>query len=312
MRGHPTRDHVLSFALFVAGIALAGLALLVGLVWWQQERIVFQPPGAAVDVAEYPGVRQVHYAAADGQQLFAYVVRPAPAAAQGHGLERQDAPRGVLLVFHGNADLAGWCVPWGVEVARRTGWAVLLAEYRGYGGLPGIPTYEGAKLDARAAYAFARDSLGADPAEIAIFGHSLGSAVATELAADVRPAALLLQSPFTSARAMARMIITPPVVGLFWDVIARVHYDTEARVRTLDTPVHVVHGDRDVVIPVRMGRLVHAAARLPGELLIVRGAGHNDLPDTGAAYWAWLAGALGGGMKGEQRAASSEWRVADR
>ena len=54
MRDHPTRDRVLSFALFVAGIALAGLALLVGLVWWQQERIVFQPPGAAVDVAGYP------------------------------------------------------------------------------------------------------------------------------------------------------------------------------------------------------------------------------------------------------------------
>jgi len=299
MRDHPTRDRVLSFALFVAGIALAGLALLVGLVWWKQERIVFQPPGMAADVTGYPAVRQVHYAAADGQQLFAYVVQPAPAGAAGR-VEASNGPRsdgvpGVLLVFHGNADLAGWCVPWGVEVARRTGWTVLLAEYRGYGGLPGIPTYEGAKLDARAAYAFARDSLGARPAEIAVFGHSLGSAVATELAADTQPAALLLQSPFTSARAMARMIITPPVAGLFWDVIARVHYDTEARVRTLDMPVHVVHGDRDLVIPVRMGRLVHAAARVPGALLIVRGAGHNDLPNSGEAYWAWLGGALANG-----------------
>jgi len=310
MSEHRTRDHVLSFALFVAGIALAGLALLVGLVWWQQERIVFQPPSVVVDVAGYPAVRQVHYQAADGQQLFAYVVQPAPAGAQGRGGELQDSPRGVLLVFHGNADLAGWCVPWGVEVARRTGWTVLLAEYRGYGGLPGIPTYERAKLDARAAYTFVRDSLGARPSEVAIFGHSLGSAVATELAADVRPAALLLQSPFTSARAMARMIITPPVVGLFWDVIARVHYDTEARVRTLDTPVHVVHGDRDLVIPVRMGRLVHAAARIPGALLVVRGAGHNDLPNSGEAYWAWLAEALK--SRDEGRVAGGGWRVTDR
>jgi fermentation-respiration switch protein FrsA (DUF1100 family) len=55
----------------------------------------------------------------------------------------------------------------------------------------------------------------------------------------------------------------------------------------------VVHGERDGVIPVRMGRAVHAAARVPGDLLLVRGAGHNDVRDVaGDAYWAWLRRAL--------------------
>jgi pimeloyl-ACP methyl ester carboxylesterase len=240
-------------------------------------------------------VLKVHYRAADGQQLFAYVVRPATArpGSRGPTPTAPRRPRGVLVAFHGNADLAGWQLPWAAEVANRTGWAVFLAEYRGYDGLPGIPTYEGSRQDARAAYAFVRDSMGARPSEVAVFGHSLGSAVAAELASEVQPAALLLQSPFTSVRAMARLVITPPVVWGFWRVIARVHYDTETRVRTLDVPVHVAHGDRDVVVPVRMGRAVHVAARVPGQLLIARGRGHNDVDDAGDAYWSWVAGALG-------------------
>jgi fermentation-respiration switch protein FrsA (DUF1100 family) len=267
------------WTLFAAAtVALLVATTLVVLVWWKQESITFQPPGPP-----YPRVtaRRVDYAAADGQPLYGYVVG-----------DRERA-RGLLLAFHGNADLAGWQIPWAEEVARRTGWLVLAAEYRGYGGLAGRPTYEGSRLDARAAYAVARDSLGFAPEQIAIFGHSLGSAVATELASEVRPRVLLLQSPFSSARAMARVIVWRPVL-LAWSMISRIHFDTRHRVAELDTPVWVAHGDRDFVIPVRMGREVFGAARTPGELLIVRGAGHNDVGESGGtAYWRWMERALG-------------------
>jgi pimeloyl-ACP methyl ester carboxylesterase len=79
---------------------------------------------------------------------------------------------------------------------------------------------------------------------MAFFGHSLGSAVATELAEIHPPAALLLQSPFSSARAMARLIVTLPV-ALVWKSISRIHFDTRVAVATLDVPVSVVHGRRD-------------------------------------------------------------------
>jgi uncharacterized protein len=257
---------------------LAVLAALIVLLWWRQERIVFQPP--APPWPDAGTARRIDYRTADGEQLFGYVVG--------------DPPRspGMLLVFHGNADLAAWQIPWATELANRTGWSVFLAEYRGYAGASGTPSYEGSAHDARAAYAVVRDSLGVAPDRIAFFGHSLGTAIASELASEARPAALVLQSPFTSARDMARIIIARPLHAL-WEVIARVHFDTRERVRSIDAPVWVAHGTNDFIIPARMGRAVHEAARVKGELLIVPTAGHNDVATVGGdAYWDWLARAL--------------------
>jgi hypothetical protein len=198
---------------------------------------------------------------------------------------------GVLIAYHGNADLAAWVVPWASEVERATGWAVLVPEYRGYGGLGGSPDYLSSQRDARATYRLARHELGVDSARIALYGHSLGSAIATELAVEHAPSVLVLEAPFTSAREMARGPLAP--VALLWGVIARVHFDTRAKVAELNVPTWVVHGERDGVVPARMGRAVHAAARMPGELLIVRGAGHNDVSDVaGDGYWSWLRRAL--------------------
>jgi pimeloyl-ACP methyl ester carboxylesterase len=258
----------------------AAYLLLIAAAWAWQERIVWQPPR----VAAYPATtaQRIDYAGDDGQPLYAYLVgNPGRSA-------------GLLIAFHGNAELAVWRVPWAEEVARRTGWAVLLPEYRGYGGLPGSPDYAGSQRDARATHRLAREQLAVDSSRIAYFGHSLGSGVATELAAERAPAALVLVAPFTSARDMARAMRGLPF-GSLWGMIGRVHFDTPAKVATLDAPVSVAHGDRDAVVPVQMGRAVHAAARVKGELLIVPGAGHNDVADVaGQKYWEWLTTALGG------------------
>lgn len=274
-----------SLALALAAAAALVFFLAMGaLLWWRQERIVFQPPRGPWPGGD--GERRVDYAASDGQRLFGYVV-----GEPGSG-------RPILIVFHGNADLAGWWVPWARETHRRTGYAVLLAEYRGYAGLGGEPTYEGSARDAHAAWEAATRTFGARPADVALFGHSLGSAIATELATTLQedghpPRALLLQSPFTSARGMARIIVSRPMM-LLWDVITRVHFDTEAKVAQLALPVHVAHGERDLLIPVRMGRAVWEKARVRGEAVWVPGAGHNDVDDVGGdAYWAWIERALG-------------------
>jgi hypothetical protein len=265
---------------FVLGLVVLATMylLLIAAAWAGQERIVWQPP-RIVPYPE-PGARRIAYSADDDQPLYAYLVGdPAHAA-------------GLLIAFHGNAELAAWNVPWATEVARRTGWAVLVPEYRGYGGLAGSPSYGASQRDARAAYRVAREQLGADSTRIAFYGHSLGSAIATELAAEHAPAALVLLAPFTSARDMARAMRVLPIAAL-WSVIGRVDFDTRAKVAALDVPVSVAQGEGDVVIPVRMGRAVHAAARRKGELLIVRGAGHNDVTSVaGDEYWSWLAGAL--------------------
>ena len=106
------------------------------------------------------------------------------------------------------------------------------------------------------------------------------------------PKALVLQSPFTSAREMAARMLVPPIPWL-WRRISRVPYDTRALVAQLETPVHVSHGARDLTIPVRMGRQVFDAARRRGALLTVDAAGHNDVADVGGErYWRWLADAV--------------------
>ena len=261
--------------------ALVLIAVLGGLVlaWWAQERITYQPP--AIVESTPAGAMRVDYTAADGQPAFALIVAP-PAPA---------THPAVVLAFHGNADIAPWLVPWAVEIARRSHVVVVIPEYRGYNGVPGPPTAEGIRLDSRAALAYVRAHYPPN-SRLVYYGHSLGTALATEFAEETLPSTLVLESPFTSARAIAANFGTP-IVGWLWSFIGRIPYDTKRRVSTLNIPVWVAHGERDRVIPVRMGREVFAAARRPGELLIIPSAGHNDLVEAGREqYWQWLERAV--------------------
>ena len=281
---------VLSTLLTAVAIVAALLSALVALVWWKQERIVFQPP-APPDVALPPWARRVTYAASDGQPLLGYVVGPA------RDERANGRARRFVVAFHGNADLAVWQLDWAHELARRTGATVLLAEYRGYGGLTGSPSYESSRRDADAACAFTLDSLGATTSELVPFGHSLGSGVAAELAARLAargagPHALVLQSPFTSARAMARLVVVRPAWWA-WRAISRVHFDSERIVRSIGAPVWIAHGERDAIVPVRMGRALFDAAKVKGKLLLLPRASHNDVEQLGGdRYWEWMQAAV--------------------
>lgn len=256
-----------------------GFLLLLAATWRFQERIAFQPQGPP-----YPDpgdTRRIDYKAADGQDLFAYVIGD-PASA-----------RGLIITFHGNADVAVAWISWAHEVARRTGAAVMLAEYRGYMGLEGRPTYRTIALDGQAAFDVATTKLGASSDRLAYYGHSLGSAVAAELSLKHRPRTLLLESPFTSAQDMAAVIAGSWLTSSLWRLISRLHFDTVSIVASLDTPVSVIHGDHDRVVPSRMGKTVYEAARLKGEWLMVPKASHSDVADVaGEAYWSWLTRGL--------------------
>lgn len=262
----------------IAVLVTVGLLLgFIFLLWWAQERILFQPPSFDEAVAESG---RVSYKAADGQQLAGFIVGDPRTA------------RGVLLCFHGNADLAVWQLEWAREVERHTGYAVFLAEYRGYMSLGGSPTYSSSKLDAQAAYDHLVSALEVGPERIAYFGHSLGSGVAAELAEIHPPRTLVLQSPFSSAQAMAKLIMFRPI-DLAWKSISRIYFDTRRVVSHLDVPVSVAHGKRDRVVPFRMGVEVYEAAKRKGQLLVVDNAGHNDVTSVGGdQYWKWLTAAL--------------------
>lgn len=278
-------QRVLTLVGYAVLAVLAWAAVTTLWLWRNQERVVFQPP--AVSPPDPAGARRVAIRAPDGHESFAFVVPP----------DGRPQPT-VVIAFHGNADLAVWMVPWARELARRAGVTVIVPEYRGYGGVPGHPSYASAASDALGALAFARSLA---PTRVVLYGHSLGSAIAAELAAamqDRPPAALVLQSPFTSAREMAaRMLV--PLLPLVWQRVTRIHYDTRGVVRALDAEVSVAHGSIDITVPARMGRDVIDASRRPGRFLLVPGAGHNDVPDVGGeTYWRWLEDAVSGSARG--------------
>jgi uncharacterized protein len=260
--------------------ALFAAALLVGsilLLWRSQERILFQPRPLEEDP---PETGRISYETVDGQQLSGYLIG-----------DPRHAP-GVLICFHGNADLSVWQIDWARTIERRTGCAVFLAEYRGYMSLGGKPTYATSKLDARAAYDHMRIAYGVDRTRAAYFGHSLGSGVAAELAEIHPPRSLLLQSPFTTAQAMARLIVWPPITYI-WKLFSRIHFDTTAIVSEIDIPVCVAHGKHDRIVPFRMGMEIYERAKRKGALLVVDRGGHSDLPQVaGEDYWHWVSDSL--------------------
>jgi uncharacterized protein len=177
----------------------------------------------------------------------------------------------VLVHFHGNgeqlADLDGV-----TTLLHQQGFGVLAVEYPGYGLAPGSPSETSLLRAGEEAVSFARDRLGIPPERLVLQGQSLGSGVAAALAARGRTARLVLISPYTSVADLSRQVI--PLVPLGW--LVRDRFDTRAIAPYVATPVLIVHGDRDEVIPFAMGEQL-AAAFPNARLHRIAGGDHNDL-----------------------------------
>lgn len=184
---------------------------------------------------------------------------------------------GNVLFFHGNAGNIGDRVPLANLLASE-GFDVMLFDYRGYGRSTGRPCERGTYLDAQAARDVMVARADCDPARVIYLGESLGAAVAAELAQSSPPCALILQSPFTSLRDVARRHYPLPR-SLIPDA-----YPTIRRIRSIAAPLLVLHGDRDTIVPVSHGRKLFEAANQPKHLHVFPGLGHNDLLRAGTRY----------------------------
>lgn len=203
-------------------------------------------------------LEDVWFAAPDGTKLHGWWV---PAA---------DSP-GVLLWCHGNAGNITHRLENVAELHRR-GLSVLIFDYRGYGQSQGVPSEHGLYQDAMAAYDALTTQRHIPPEQIVVFGRSLGAAVGGEVARSRRVAGLILETPFPSVAAMVRAHYGP--LPLHWLLAAR--YDLVTCLRQVHVPVLVLHGDRDTIVPVELGRAVYAAANTPKTFYLIRGADHND------------------------------------
>jgi len=183
----------------------------------------------------------------------------------------------VTLHLHGNGGNIADRYTRFREIAA-AGSAVLALDYRGYGKSHGRPTERGLYRDADAAYNYLLKT-GFRPDHIIVHGESLGTAVAVDLAARRPCAAVILEAPFPSAKDVAQTVA--PVIGpmLIWG------FDSRAKIGRVHAPVFFIHGDRDEVIPLRLGQDLFAAAREPKSFWLVPGAGHNDIAETAGANY---------------------------
>ena len=191
----------------------------------------------------------------------------------------------VVLYLHGN----GLNVGANVEHANRfhrLGLSVFLIDYRGYGQSQGdFPTESQVYQDAQLAWDYLVKKRGINPNQIYIYGHSLGGAIAIDLAVRHPEAAgLIVEGSFTSTRAMVDF-----QKGLYRmfpiDLLLTQRFDSIAKVDRLQIPVLFIHGTADYIVPVEMGRKLFDAAPEPKQLYIVPDAGHNNLAQfAGAEY----------------------------
>ena len=237
----------------------AALLLLNGLFYLQQPHMVFFPTR---DVAATPqawglAYEDVTLTAEDGVRLHGWY------------LPCQGARR-TLLFFHGNGGNISHRGE-SLMIFHRLGFNVLIIDYRGYGRSEGVPGEQGFYRDARAAWSYLVDTRGVAPGQITLFGRSLGGAVAAHLAAEVQPAALILESTFASSQDMAAHLF--PLLSHV--VYLRYDFDTAARLSERKCPLLMLHSREDEIIPYASGRRAFERARSPKIFVELQGD-HNS------------------------------------
>ena len=244
-------------------LTLLTIAALLIVLWAAQRRLMYfpvsgVPPLAALGLSD---VRAVTFDTADGLRLNGWLFT----------LERAE-PRGTVLVFNGNAGNRAYRVPLATALVRR-GFRVLLFDYRGFGDNPGSPSERGLAHDARAAREYLVGRRDVDATRLIYFGESLGTAVAVELAVEHPPAALILRSPFTSMADVGQYHYWWLPVRL----LIRDRFETLQRIGRVKSPLLVIAGERDSIVPIDQSRRVHdSAVNVPKQFLSIPNADHND------------------------------------
>jgi uncharacterized protein len=248
--------------MITAAACVAVIAALGLLVWAMQRRLIYFPT-ADVPTPRETGlsdVEPVTFVTSDGLTLSGWFVASS-----------SPAPRVTVLVFNGNAGNRAYRAPLAAALHRH-GMQVLLVDYRGYGGNPGMPTEKGLAADSRAARAYLARRGDVDPLRLVYFGESLGTAVAANLAVEYPPAALILRSPFTSMADLGQLHYPLLPVRL----LLRDRFAVIDQVSRIHTPLLVIAGGRDRIVPIDNSRRLYDAAVAPKTLLVLPGADHND------------------------------------
>ena len=231
-------------------------------LYMAQRRMMFSPDPLRVlpSAVDLPGLHEVTLKTEEGHALYCWHLPAAPL-------------KPTILFFHGN----------GGNVANReekfrqlheAGYGVFMMGYRGFGGSEGRPSEAALVKDAALGYDYLT-SLGLTSDRIVIYGESIGTSIAVQIAVDHPSAALILEAPMYSVLSIAEARYPYVPVKYF----LKDKFETNLYIRQINRPLLVVHGSDDGVIPLASGRRLFEAASEPCHFVVLEGAGHNDLYD---------------------------------
>ncbi len=190
------------------------------------------------------------------------------------------ASKKLLIYFHGNAGNIYHRMPALLHL-QKSGINVVGVSYRGYGKSEGRPSEAGFYLDGKAAYQYAIEELGFSAKNIIILGRSIGTTVATNLAQHKNLHGLILVTPLSNGKEQAEA----SGLGLI-STFAGDAFDNLTKIDNLNSPLLVIHGTQDRVVPFSMGEAIFNRAKTEKKFIKIEGAGHNDLQDSySKEYW---------------------------
>ena len=257
------------FSLTVIGLS-AILYIAIGLLLrWGQTKLIFLPDSHLKSTPQKYGLNyQDVWLDLNEAQIHGWWIRAIEPTAP------------VLLYFHGNGSNNGDLSEL-AAIFYRLGVSVLLIDYRGYGqSSPIFPNETRVYEDAEAAWQYLTQKRQIEPAKIFVYGHSLGGAIAIELATKhPKMAGLIIEGTFTSIKDVAEFMPLLKIFPLNWLVTQR--FDSKSKIHTLQTPILIMHGTADRTIPVSMAEELFASAPQPKQLEIIPLANHNNLPEFG-------------------------------
>jgi fermentation-respiration switch protein FrsA (DUF1100 family) len=265
-RARPRRQiRPLRVLLLLLWLAIAGYAAAVLWLMSQETRLVFGAVAALGDGRPPGPWQQVDLPRPDGAPQFAWVMPQAGA---------DTAPW--VLYFHGSPSTVASPVNLAhYRLLRNLGLNVLAPEYRGFGGLEGVPTGDALASDARAAYDYLRVTQRVEPARLVIYGWSLGSALAIDLASELPAAAVIVEGAPSSLADLGQQRYPFFPVRL----LMRDPFDSVRKIASVPSPVLVMHSRSDDVIPFEEGRKLFDAAAGEKSFAEVRG-GHLTAADV--------------------------------
>ena len=247
-------------------VAMVGYAVFAAAIFFVQPRLIYYPEfgrsitGTPDDLGL--AYEAVEITTADGEILHGWFV-PAPATPTA-------TPAATVLFLHGNAGSISHRLDY-LPMFYRLGYNTFIFDYRGFGESSGTPSEPGTYLDAQAAWQYLIEKRTLPPDNVVLFGESLGGAIAAWLAANEKPALLVLASAFTSVPDMAAEMYPFLPVRL----LSRFEYNTIDYLRNVTCPVFVAHSPQDEIVPFAHGQALYQAAPDPKQFLELQG-GHNN------------------------------------